>query len=74
MGLHGPCHPAHPGYSQFKNNNFTESLERFRGELVFKAHILLYDSTLGLRVIKKKKMVLPPSFTTLQKPPPLPKP
>jgi len=27
----------------------------FRGGLVFKAHILLYHSTLGLRVIKKKK-------------------
>jgi len=29
--------------------------ERFRGGLVFKAHRLLYHSTLGLRVIKKKK-------------------
>ena len=29
--------------------------ERFRGELVFKAHRLLYHSTLGLRVIKEKK-------------------
>jgi len=28
---------------------------RFRGGLVFKAHRLLYHSTLGLRVIKKKK-------------------
>ena len=28
----------------------------FRGGLVCKAHRLLYDSTLGLRVIKKKKM------------------
>jgi len=27
----------------------------FRGGLVFKAHILLYHSTLGLRVIPKKK-------------------
>jgi len=27
----------------------------FRGGLVFKAHRLLYHSTLGLRVIKKKK-------------------
>jgi len=30
-------------------------LKRFRGGLVFKAHRLLYHSTLGLRVIKKKK-------------------
>jgi len=28
---------------------------RFRDGLVFKAHRLLYHSTLGLRVIKKKK-------------------
>jgi len=27
----------------------------FRGGLVFKAHRLLYHSTLGLRVIKKKR-------------------
>jgi len=31
---------------------------RFRGGLAFKAHRLLYHSTLGLRVIKKKKMKL----------------
>ena len=30
----------------------------FRGGLVFKAHRLLYHSTLGLRVIKKKKEAL----------------
>ena len=30
-------------------------VQPFRGGLVFKAHSLLYDSTLGLRVIKKKK-------------------
>jgi len=28
---------------------------RFQGGLVFKAHRLLYHSTLGLRVIKQKK-------------------
>jgi len=32
-----------------------QSALRFRGGLVFKAHRLLYHSTLGLRVIKKKK-------------------
>ena len=31
------------------------NVKRFRGGLVFKAHSLLYHSTLGLRVIKKKK-------------------
>ena len=30
-------------------------MQRFRGGLVFKAHRLLYHSTLGLRVKKKKK-------------------
>jgi len=29
-------------------------VKRFRGGLVFKAHRLVYHSTLGLRVIKKK--------------------
>jgi len=33
-------------------------LERFRGGLVFKAHRLVYHSTLGLRVITKKKDLL----------------
>jgi len=31
------------------------NVQRFRGGLVFKAHRLVYHSTLGLRVIKKKK-------------------
>ena len=30
-------------------------VKRFRGGLVFKAHRLVYHSTLGLRVTKKKK-------------------
>ena len=30
-------------------------MKQFRGGLVFKAHRLVYHSTLGLRVIKKKK-------------------
>ena len=40
-----------PGrYEQLLRRN----VKRFRGGLVFKAHRLLYHSTLGLRVIKKK--------------------
>jgi len=35
--------------------HFHRNVQRFRGGLVFKAHILLYHSTLGLRVKKKKK-------------------
>jgi len=31
------------------------NVKRFRGGLVFKAHRLAYHSTLGWRVIKKKK-------------------
>jgi len=31
------------------------NVKRFRGGLVFKAHRLVYHSTLDLRVIKKKK-------------------
>jgi len=33
----------------------TRDVLRFRGGLVFKAHRLVYHSTLGVRVIKKKK-------------------
>ena len=33
-------------------------MNRFRGGLVCKAHRLVYHSTLGSRVIKKKKMEL----------------
>ena len=33
----------------------SRNVNRFRGGLVFKAHRLVYHSTLGLRVIKKKK-------------------
>jgi hypothetical protein len=32
------------------------NVKRFRGGLVFKAHRLVYHSTLGLRVIKKEKV------------------
>ena len=39
--------------SQLKNNY--RKVQRFRGGLVLKARRLLYHSTLGLRVIKKKK-------------------
>ena len=35
------------------------NVKRFRGGLVFKAHILLYHSTLGLSVTKKKKKAGP---------------
>ena len=34
---------------------FRQNVKRFRGGFVFKAHRLVYHSTLGWRVIKKKK-------------------
>jgi len=42
----------------------SQNVQRFRGGLVFKTHRLLYHSTLGLRVIKKKKRGVPldPSY------------
>ena len=44
-----------PATNQLLHSN----VQRFRGGLVFKAHRLLYHSTLGLRVVKKKKKVVP---------------
>ena len=62
MSLRGPSPPAssppegseddasrHPSKATFRN------VQRFRGGLVVKAHRLLYHSTLGLTVIKKKR-------------------
>ena len=37
------------------------NLRRFRGGLVFQANRLMYHSTLGLRVIQKKKKKIPAS-------------
>jgi hypothetical protein len=45
-------------WSRLSGESLSRSLftgERFRGGPVFKAHRLLYHSTLGPRVIKKKK-------------------
>jgi len=38
------------------------NLQRFRGGLAFKAHRLLYHSTLGLSVMNKKKIALSRSY------------
>jgi len=40
-------------------------MKRFRGGLVFKAHRLLYQSTLGVRVIKKTRRCLDHLFLPL---------
>jgi len=50
MGVQGKSlRKAHPPWL------LTSAVNQFRGGLVFKAHRLVYHSTLGLRVIKKKK-------------------
>ena len=43
------------------------NVQWFRGGLVFKAHRLVYHSTLDLRVIKKKKERIHSSFESLRK-------
>ena len=40
---------------RFMNNFFEKNAKRFRGGLVFKAHRLVCQSTLGWRVMEKKK-------------------
>jgi len=45
---------ARPRTLSMKRHGCLE-VQRFRGGLIFKAHRLLYHSTLGWRVIKKKK-------------------
>jgi len=49
---------ADPGHTKpsIQEQLLRRNVKRFRGGLVFKAHRLLYLSTLGLRVIKKKKI------------------
>ena len=42
--------------SSLESGCWVRNVQRFRGGLVFKAHRLVYHSTLGWRVIKKKKM------------------
>ena len=43
------------GLPQLLPRRVQRVLQRFRGGLVFEAHRRLYHSTLGLRVIQKKK-------------------
>ena len=43
-----------------------KKVQRFRGGLVFKAHRLLHHSTLGLKVMKKKKKVRPSIFKCIK--------
>jgi len=43
----------------YGNARSWKAVQQFRGGLVFKAHRLLHDSTLGLRVIKKKNAGTP---------------
>ena len=52
---------AHP--ISIQEQLLSRNVKRFRGGLVFKAHIRLHHSTLGLRVIKKKKKSARPPRT-----------
>ena len=47
--------PGRPAAWEGQGQVLRRNVKRFRGGLVCKAHRLLYHSTLGLRVIKKKK-------------------
>ena len=47
--------PQQEGCAVVEHSGRHRNVRRFRGGLVFKAHRLLYHSTLGSRVIKKKK-------------------
>jgi len=49
-----------------KEQLLRRNMYRFRGGLVFKAHRLVYHSTLGLRVIKKKMNLLSCEMSFMQ--------
>ena len=53
MGVGGSCLTADG--SRLNRQLLYRNVQRFRGGLVFKAHRLLYHSSLGSRVMKKKK-------------------
>jgi len=52
----GSSHSLRPWPACFGGLLLRRKVKRFRGGLVFEAHRLLYHSTLGLRVINKKKV------------------
>ena len=60
MRFHSSTSSSHSTCRQAKGERVNieqllrRNVKRFRGGLVFKAHRLLYHSSLGLRVIKKK--------------------
>jgi len=54
VGRHG-CEAISDSPRESATRLHSACLKRFRGGLVFKAHRLVYHSTLGLRVIKKKE-------------------
>ena len=68
MPARGTCLSASLGRMLFTSSSSVCTL--FRGGLVFKAHRLLYHSTLGLRVIKKKKKKYPADARRRQYPRP----
>ena len=57
MSRSGPGPGVRCGFSLRVWGSGLRNVQQFRGGLVFKAHGLLYHSTLGLRLIKKKRRV-----------------
>ena len=59
--LNGECRVSTKGFGKWPEctqpYQAAEDGIKFRGGLVFKAHRLMYHSTLGLRVIKKKRRI-----------------
>ena len=51
---------ADDGRSSYQEQPLRGNVKCFRGGLAFKAHRLVYHSTLGWRAIKKKKKVIAP--------------
>ena len=57
VAIHLPQCPLCRVWGLLQQQLLRRNVKRFRGGLVFKAHRLLYHSTLGSRVLNKKKEV-----------------
>ena len=69
-GMRGMCSAAPiPPLIRGADQLLRRNVHRFRGGLVFKAHRRVYHSTLGSRVIKKKKKLAPRGVAPRSAPP-----
>ena len=55
--IEGGDRPMEGGHVPMQGGDRRRNVKWFRGGLIFKAHRLLYHSTLGSRVTKKKKVI-----------------